>query len=156
MTTTAYDSRPDTYEHIHKVQEHLTHCAFDLLNRALRHDQSKLEGEEKEAFDFATPRLAGIDYQSDEYRDVLRQIKPAVQLHYQRNSHHPEHYAAGIDGMNLLDLIEMLCDWKAASERTGTDGNIRKSIDYNTERFNLSPQLANVLFNTARDFGWIV
>jgi hypothetical protein len=50
--------------------------------------------------------------------------------------------------MNLIDLVEMLCDWKAASERHN-DGNIKKSIEINTARFGLSWQLAKILENTA-------
>jgi hypothetical protein len=50
--------------------------------------------------------------------------------------------------MNLIDLVEMLCDWKAASERHN-DGNIRKSIEINASRFTISPQLVKILENTA-------
>jgi len=44
-------------------------------------------------------------------------MKPAIEHHYKNNRHHPEHFNNGIDEMNLVDLIELLCDWKAASER---------------------------------------
>lgn len=30
--------------------------------------------------------------------------------------------------MNLIDIVEMFCDWKAASERQ-LDGNLLKSIE---------------------------
>lgn len=53
-----------------------------------------------------------------------------------------------VSDMNLLDLVEMLCDWKAASERHN-DGNIRKSIEVNANRFGLSPQMVKILENTA-------
>ncbi len=53
-----------------------------------------------------------------------------------------------VNDMNLLDILEMLCDWKAASERHN-DGNIRKSIEINANRFGLSPQLVRILENTA-------
>ena len=53
-----------------------------------------------------------------------------------------------VNDMNLLDIVEMLCDWKAASERHN-DGNIRKSIEINANRFGLSPQLVKILENTA-------
>lgn len=53
-----------------------------------------------------------------------------------------------VEGMTLLGVIEMLCDWKAAGERHH-DGNIFKSIEINTKRFSLSPQLVKILTNTA-------
>lgn len=51
--------------------------------------------------------------------------------------------------MNLLDILEMLCDWKASSERHN-DGNINKSIEINANRFNMSPQLVKILENTVK------
>jgi hypothetical protein len=60
----------------------------------------------------------------------------------------------GIDGMSLLDLIEMLCDWKAAGERHA-DGSMSRSLQINKERFQVSPQLQSILENTARELGWI-
>jgi hypothetical protein len=112
------------------------------------HDQSKLESPEVEAFTEYTPKLAGCTYGSEEYKGYLAAIKPALDHHYANNKHHPEHWANGVNDMNLLDVLEMLCDWKAASERHN-DGNIQKSIEINSKRFNLSPQLTEILKNTA-------
>jgi len=148
----SFDSRPDTYEHIAKVRGYMLMAAQELIERAHTHDQSKLEDPEKESWDIATPKLASLEYGSDEYRASLRDIKPAVEHHYQKNSHHPEHYTNGIDGMTLVDLLEMLCDWKAAGERHDPPNDIIDSIEYNTKRFHISDQLAHVLFNTAEDW----
>ena len=52
-----------------------------------------------------------------------------------------------INDMTLIDLVEIFCDWKASSERHN-DGNIRKSIEVNTDRFGMSPQLVRILENT--------
>ena len=50
--------------------------------------------------------------------------------------------------MNLIDLLEMICDWKASSERHA-DGDIFKSIEINQKRFGYSDDLKNILMNTA-------
>lgn len=50
--------------------------------------------------------------------------------------------------MNLFDLMEMLVDWKAASERH-KEGNIFKSIEINVKRFKISEQLHRILYSTA-------
>jgi hypothetical protein len=105
---------------------------------------------EKELFDEFTPKLAGSTYGSDEYKEMLKGLKPALDHHYLYNSHHPEHYDNGIDGMNLLDLVEMFYDWKAASERH-KNGDILKSIEINKIRFNMSDQLVSILNNTAKE-----
>lgn len=138
----------ETWKHIHRVQELLSIVITDLLKRSNEHDQSKLVPPEVSIFTEYTSKLKTSTYGSDEYKEFLKQMKPALDHHYANNSHHPEHYENGIDGMSLLDLIEMICDWKAATERHN-DGDIQKSIEINTERFNLSPQLVNILKNTA-------
>jgi len=49
--------------------------------------------------------------------------------------------------MNLVDIMEMLCDWKASSARHN-DGNIRTSLELNKDRFNIDAQLYQILENT--------
>ena len=60
----------------------------------------------------------------------------------------------GINGMTLLDLIEMLCDWKAAGERHA-DGSMERSLMVNQERFHIGEQLQSILENTARELGFL-
>jgi hypothetical protein len=55
--------------------------------------------------------------------------------------------------MTLLDLIEMVADWRAASERY-REGSIADSLTHNKERFGLSDQLASILANTVKEMGW--
>jgi hypothetical protein len=148
-----YDSTADTKAHIDRVAALLTDAAENLRERSFVHDASKLMSPEKEAFDILTPRLKGLTYGSDEYRACLREMKPAIEHHYAHNSHHPEHFENGIDGMSLFDVVEMLLDWKAASERHA-DGDIWKSIEHNKGRFGLSDQVYSMLLNTAREMGW--
>lgn len=139
-----------TAEHIAKVGLHLSTVIHRLACRAVVHDASKWSPEEWPAFEKATPRLAEVEYGTKEYKECLRDIRPAVDIHQARNSHHPEHYVHGVYGMNLLDLIEMLCDWKAATERN-KNGDILKSLEHNRERFQLDDQLYTILENTVRE-----
>lgn len=148
LTTEQKATNYDTFRHIERVRNLLNACVVDLLHRAEKHDQTKLESPEVEAFTEYTPKLANSTYGSEEYKGFLAAIKPALDHHYAHNSHHPEHYKNGVNDMNLLDIVEMLCDWKAASERHN-DGNIRRSIEINAIRFGLSPQLVKILENTA-------
>ena len=52
--------------------------------------------------------------------------------------------------MNLIDLLEMIANWKASTERT-PGGDIHKSLDINTRRFDIDPQLKMILLNTIND-----
>jgi hypothetical protein len=62
-------------------------------------------------------------------------------------------FIPGINGMDLLDIVELFMDWKAATERT-KGGSIDKSIDINKNRFHLSDQLVSIFKNTVRNYGW--
>jgi hypothetical protein len=53
--------------------------------------------------------------------------------------------------MSLIDLIEMICDWKAATLRHN-DGDINKSIELNKDRFGYSDDLAQIFKNTVDKF----
>lgn len=146
-----YDSRIDTLLHIKRVSELLMECSQELLDRAKVHDQSKLESPEKEGFDEYTPKLKDSTYGSEEYFQFLKGLKTALAHHYANNTHHPEHYKNGINGFDLFDLIEMLMDWKAATERHD-DGDINKSLQINKERFGIDEQLTSILQNTINRF----
>lgn len=138
-----------TFRHIERVRNLLNSVISHLLVRAEQHDQSKLEQPEVGLFTEFTAKLATCTYGSPEYEGYRKAMGPALAHHYAKNRHHPEHHKNGVDDMNLIDLIEMFVDWKAASERHN-DGNINKSIEINADRFKLSPQLVKILENTAK------
>jgi hypothetical protein len=150
----AYDSRADTLAHIKRVNELLLCCMSILSLRAATHDNSKLVEPEKSTFDACTLKLKAMAYGSDEYKAALAELKPALDHHYAANSHHPEHYASGVNDMNLFDVIEMLMDWKAATERMQGGGDIRRSLEINRDRFKLSRQLESILANTIKEMKW--
>lgn len=149
-----YDSTSDTLVHIRHVAGYLNFVALLLARRGIDHDLSKLHPPEKPLFDQWTPVLAGITYGTPEYTANLENLRPALAHHYANNSHHPEHFPNGVAGMSLLDLVEMFCDWKAAGERHADGGDIMRSIEINTRRYQLDPQLVEILKNTARELGW--
>lgn len=144
MKKSAYQ---ETLEHIDMVNKALSLFLIELKHRGIKHDRSKLEEPESTMFFKYTPKLSDSTYESDEYKQFLREMKPALDHHYRENRHHPEYFKDGINGMNLIDLVEMICDWKAATLRH-KDGDIKLSIEKNTERFNISPQLKQILINT--------
>ena len=147
------DPHPDTVKHRVRVEELLGAVVADLRQRAADHDLSKTRPPEVEAFNAATDRLAGLEYGSDAYKEALRDLGPALAHHYAGNSHHPEAHAGGISGMTLLDLVEMLADWRAAGERM-SDGSMARSLPINVERFRIDPQLARIMANTVAALGW--
>ena len=148
-----YDSTEDTKEHIENVRKFLHRVIAELCVRVTHHDDSKLQEPEKSMYDAYTPKLRAMTYGSDEYKQCLKEMGVALKHHYENNSHHPEHYPNGINGMSLLDVIEMLADWKAAGLRHA-DGSVQQSLKVNKERFGISGQLAEILQNTVKELGW--
>lgn len=148
-----YDSTKDTKAHIEEVRNKIAVFVTKLLERSIAHDASKLEDPEKETFDRVTPELAGLTYGSEAYSEALEDMDVALKHHYAHNSHHPEHYEDGALGMDLVDIIEMFCDWKAATMRHD-DGDFKKSIQINKDRFQFGEVLTAIFENTRQRLDW--
>lgn len=141
------ESKFKTMRHIETVRNYLTAVVNELLERAEQHDQSKLQSPEVEIFEVFTPKLRDCTYGSEEYKQYLKEMQVALNHHYSVNSHHPEHHENGIKDMNLIDILEMLFDWKSATLRH-KDGDIMKSIEINQKRYGYSDELKQIFINT--------
>lgn len=146
-----YKTICETYKHKQNVIKFMNNIIKELIDRSYLHDNSKLNEPELSIFTEYTPKLANSTYGSEEYKTFLHEMDIALKHHYSLNSHHPEHFKNSIKDMTLVDLVEMLCDWKSASLRHD-DGNIYKSIDINQNRFGYSDELKQIFINTANIF----
>ena len=175
-----YDSKEDTLEHIDKVANFINKLDDELLNRGLKHDKSKLEKPEKLIFDEYTPKLKDCTYGSEEYKQYLSEMQVALDHHYKNNRHHPEYFSKYVCGgcfkefkevpdrcdicsysqfqkesdisqMTLIDLCEMIADWKAATLRHA-NGDIAKSLEINQKRFKYTDELKQILLNTVKEY----
>ena len=137
----------DLVQHKQWVAEKMQAAANELSGRAAVHDNSKFSPEEFEPYEEAFPNLQKYAYGTEELRAELRKIKPAIHHHFSVNRHHPEYFGEnGINGMNLIDVLEMVCDWMAASKRSQT--GIDKGLEINKERYGISDQLFEIIKNT--------
>lgn len=148
----------DTRDHIVAVQEAIQGgIVYNLVQRSMRHDKSKMHLPERAGFMQMAEelKLADTEYGSDEYRAILRKYKDStIGHHYAANDHHPEHHVGGYASMNLLQKLEMLADWYAATKRM-KNGDLRQSIIKNAERFGYDDAETCSLIDTARELGWI-
>lgn len=143
-----------TRKHMQRVSELLGEAAIELIRRAAAHDTSKLEAIELEPLQRMQDLIeteGQAPFGSDEYKRRTAMLGDMLAHHYANNSHHPEHYENGVDGMDLFDLVEMFFDWKAASER-GEESAMNLAAA--CERFCVSPQLHSILANTAARLGY--
>ena len=122
---------------------------WKLYKRGLSHDNSKYRWSECKSIAKVVFKLRSSTYGSKEYEEMLDSFRPAVQLHYDRNPHHPEHYKNGIKEMSDIDKIEMICDWVSAC-RKHTNGDIFRSIRINQKRFNYNNDFKKWLIRMAK------
>lgn len=141
----------ETIRHIDEVRQNIRVIISDLVSRARDHDLSKLQAPEREIFGEHFQELATVEYGSDKYKELLERVKPAIEHHYSKNSHHPEHFKTGVNEFTLVDLVEMLADWVAATKRN-KNGNINRSLEINAEKYQLPEMLVNILENTVRKY----
>ena len=154
-TEQPYDSTLETLRHSRRVDELLLQLISEIQARVTKHDLSKMEDPELATFNEFTPKLKHSTYGSDEYKGFLEAMGEGLQHHYASNRHHPEHFGDALTyGMTLIDVIEMLADWKAATERH-EDGDLGKSLGIQQGRFDMSDELVTILHNTATELGWL-
>ena len=151
---TPFDSTADTLRHSLRVADLMGEPIKELIDRSVRHDLSKTREPELSVYNQFVPRLREAAYGSAEYAASVEAMAEGLRHHYSHNRHHPEHVPDGINGMTLVDLIEMLADWKAANER-GRDGDLARALRINRERFGITAQLMDILINTAQHYHWL-
>lgn len=141
-----------TDDYLHELVSHkklvghyLNQALYKLIRRAIEHDMSKFGPEEFWPYAYQLPRFREVEYGTPDYQECIKAIRPAIDHHFQQNRHHPEHFPEGIGGMNLLDVLEMVCDWMAASQRGG-GGPLR--LDLQQKRFGIDDQLQGLIERT--------
>lgn len=145
-----------TLRHIKRVNELLGNFAIRMIQRGQVHDSSKfdpIEAGPLEEMQKLVDAEGQAPFGTDEYKRRTDMLGPMIEHHRAHNSHHPEYYPNGIDGMDLLDLVEMFYDWKAASERGEEDA---MNLSFAVKKYNVSPQLESIFLNTATRHGYAV
>lgn len=122
--------------HVGFVRLALASVSQEIERRGLVHDLSKMLDDEFAGFSRINAAARINKFGSPEYAEGMKRERPTIDLHFSRNSHHPEcpELLAGKDTepddytywvkkaeneMTFLDVIEMVCDWWGA--RKGYD-----------------------------------
>ncbi len=140
-----------TIAHKESIARYMAKFSAELAYRAAIHDNSKFQKDELEGYSECADEFNTHPFDSAAERLLREKLTKVMSLHRTRNRHHPEYFENGIDDMNLIDLIEMISDWKSASERAPGD-SVRKGLPIMKDKYNISPQLLKILENTFRDF----
>jgi hypothetical protein len=137
--------------HKEAIATYMAKFCAELSYRAAVHDNSKFDPQEFDVYAQHIQDFNKHPFGSPEDNALRDKIISASLLHRKHNRHHPEFFRDGLDGMNLIDLLEMIIDWKAATERCPHD-SLQKSMPLLKEKYNISDQLYNILTNTLVDF----
>jgi hypothetical protein len=153
METNNEQVTKDIMNHKEKVLKYLNQIISNFTKRGISHDDSKLQSPEKEYYDKYSPEFWKTKYMSDEYKAIQAKMWPGIEHHITNNTHHPEAFEHGVKGMSFLDLMEMLADWKAASERNNATSFI-EGMKINKDRWNISDDLYDAMINTVKELDW--
>ena len=137
----------DVRDHQARVSDLMDQVINELCIRQTAHDESKFSPQEFPIYQAIVPDLKKLEFGSAEYREKVKELGPALQHHYRNNRHHPEHFEDKIRGMNLIDLVEMICDCIAASEFKGDDPK-DGFTGYLFQKHGITEPLASIILNT--------
>ena len=133
------------------VELALGRVARALDERAIEHDLTKMLDDEFAGFSRINAAARIQKFGSPEYAENMRRERGTIDLHFSRNSHHPEQpgllaqqtggtaliaYDAGISEheMTFLDVIEMVCDWWGASKGYDDPRAWQETVQLNLEQ----------------------
>jgi len=140
-------------DHRNKVQQWVQRIMKILEDRAKKHDLSKLNDELelwKKLDEY--PRYK---YGSSEYFEKLKRFKNVFYTHWAHNRHHYEYFRIKHHGniskiytdIDLVDLIEMMCDWLSYNE-TITVTDAKKLVAEQMKRLGMPKEIAALILNT--------
>lgn len=141
LTQPEQATNAETWKHIDLVMQLLAGAQIELMRRQFTHDRSKLAPPEVSTFTEYTPKLAASTYGSDEYKQFLHEMKPALDHHYAKNRHHPEFHAEGysdkvskmfaqIDKLERLIGDEQLWGMLTASSKLEVIETLKEQIKF--------------------------
>ena len=118
--------------HREYVKEGMHLIKAELERRALVHDLSKYKEDEYNGFAKLNSVARNFAYGSPEYIESMKAGKEVIDLHFSRNSHHPEYNNYN---MGWLDIIEMVVDWRAAWKGYESGLTWEETVAKQRERF---------------------
>lgn len=136
-------------QHICNVRKYLSYFSRIVYNRGVEHDQSKLMEPELSLWKKMDeePRYPYSIDPNSEYQKKLERHKTVFELHWRNNRHHPEHFHGWYTEMDLVDLIEFMCD-NISYKQNLTFEECERLIKDQCARYNFPDILQNILLNT--------
>lgn len=144
----------DLLVHISEVQENISQMILILKNRGISHDKSKFTDIEFNGFVETRLQFKIADYGTKEYQDCIDRIKPSIEHHYSQNRHHTLFHKNGFEDMNFFDILEMLADWRAASNRN-INLSFEDSLLIAFNKYCIPKNMQKHIMSTIRTLMWV-
>lgn len=135
--------------HRYYVNFFLSKIVQEIFLRAHLHDVSKYSDNEFPGFKGAIYYVRGPWGRENIPNIVKEKLRSSIEEHHKVNDHHPEFHPAGMEDMDLIQLLEMAVDWRAAMIRHGNH-DIDENIQIGKERFGYPDFFAKILANTLK------
>jgi hypothetical protein len=142
--------RHDIIDHKEKVGKNLLKIQTEIGRRMYSHDNDKIANDTIfEVYEQYNSKLRNEKYDSPEFLKYAKIMRPAVQLHTSKNRHHFYDKSNQIknEEVDLIDLIEVLCDWIGATERN-PNIDFKEALEYNFEKYNIPKEWRIIMLNT--------
>ena len=130
--------------HVYDFQEAINTICKALTTRAKTHDASKLKEPELTQYTEAAEKLEKFKPGSSDYLKIRDKYAIILSKHFTKNSHHPEHFKNGFNDMSILDLVDVLVDWKLDCG----DGDWNKFVDDRRDYYGMSDQVVQIFKNS--------
>lgn len=135
--------------HKRAVQRWMQRFGIILLRRGEDHDNSKLEEPEFSGW-CKMDEEPRYPYGSYEYKDKVKRFNPLFIEHWRKNRHHPEYFNYNFNDMDLIDIIEMMCDWLGYRDNiTYTEAS--QLVSTQCDRYGFSDELKELILNTLKN-----
>lgn len=148
-TTNTLSTKEYIINHKRAVQRWMQKFSLVLLDRGNKHDDSKLQSPELEWW----TKMDGekrFAYGTKEYHEKMERYKHLFEMHWKNNRHHPEYFEYNLDDMDLIDVIEMLCDWLSYKDKLSyTEAS--NLVNQQCLRYGFSEELRDLILNTLKN-----
>lgn len=139
----------ETKKHIEQVQQCLKDICSKLQLRSYDHDMSRYRRPGSLKFREVYSELKETEGNDEIHLSILEKLRILREKYFKTCRYCPESHDNNVSEMNLVDLLELLSDWKADSS------DLKKTIIENQKKYKYTDELMNVLLNTAKYLGWI-
>ena len=115
-----------------------------VIDLAYAHDTDKFDFNFLEDYTLYLDERKDLKFGTDEYYAVKNKYKHLTSQHHEKSKHHFQSYK-NPNSVSTIHLLEMLADWKSASDKVENAVELDKTIEIQASKFHLCDDVVNRL-----------